>query len=366
MAGCATLGAVPSGIAEPFHGVHLRRREENRDEIADVIARLGRPVGLSGLLDHLNRQARVTKAQGRGPTYAFTWEDHDIHDRTWWPQGITTSADASHDEAVHNRRLLITSWYSKGGEPGFEGPNKGSRITIVDLDTLRYRHVLLVTPTLDEDGRPQLSPLKVHAGGLVWFGQHLHVAGTRRGLFTCNLDDLMHIESDHETYGYRYVLPVRDVYDAFAEDGNEKMRYSFLSVDRSTNPPELVAGEYGVQDMTTRLAQYQLDPDSGLLRTDDDGCSRPVFLHDGGVGHMQGACIVNGTYYVTASRGQWRLGSLYVGRPGAFRRFRYTLPPGPEDISYWPSRDQLWSLTEYPGRRVVFAMDRRRFAPPLR
>ena len=85
------------------------------------------------------------------------------------------------DEAVHNRRLLITSWYSKGGEPGFEGPNKGSRITIVDLDTLRYRHVLLVTPTLDEDGRPQLSPLKVHAGGLVWFGQHLHVEPIPRG-----------------------------------------------------------------------------------------------------------------------------------------------------------------------------------------
>ena len=37
-----------------------------------------------------------------------------------------------------------------------------------------------------------------------------------------------------------------------------------------------------------------------------------------------------------------------------------TLPPGPEDISYWPSRDQLWSLSEYPGRRYVYSMDRRR------
>ena len=76
---------------------------------------------------------------------------------------------------------------------------------------------------------------------------------------------------------------------------------------------------------------------------------------------MQGVCVVNGTYYVTSSRGQWRLGSLFVGKPGVLKRHRWILPPGPEDISFWPSRNQLWSLTEYPGRRVVFAMDRGRF-----
>jgi hypothetical protein len=29
---------------------------------------------------------------------------------------------------------------------------------------------------------------------------------------------------------------------------------------------------------------------------------------------------------------------------------------GPEDLSYWPSRDELWSLSEHPHRRWVFAM----------
>ncbi len=344
-----------------FHGVHLRRREENLDEIAAVVERLGRPVGLAGVLDNLNRQAVVTKAAGRAPTYAFGWERRDNLDERWWPQGITTSADADDTEAVHDRQLLITSWYSRGASPGVPGPNMGSRITIVDLETLRYRHVLLVTATTDAFGRPEVQPLRVHAGGLVWFGPYLHVAGTKRGLYTCHLDDLMHVESDGETFGYRYVLPVRYVYNAFAADDTELLRYSFLSVDRSANPPELVAGEYGVSEMSTRLARFHLDRDTQLLHVEEDGCARPVFLHDGGVGHMQGAAIVNGTYYVTSSRGRWRLGTLYVGEPGALKRFRFALPPGPEDISYWPSRNQLWSLTEYPGRRVVFAMDRQRF-----
>ena len=52
---------------------------------------------------------------------------------------------------------------------------------------------------------------------------------------------------------------------------------------------------------------------------------------------------------------------MYVGEPGRFRSFPRALPVGPEDISYWPSTDRLWSLTEYPGRRFVFAMDRAQF-----
>ena len=39
------------------YGVHLERREENLDEIASLQARYGSPVGVGGVLDHLNRQA---------------------------------------------------------------------------------------------------------------------------------------------------------------------------------------------------------------------------------------------------------------------------------------------------------------------
>ena len=76
---------------------------------------------------------------------------------------------------------------------------------------------------------------------------------------------------------------------------------------------------------------------------------------------MQGAVTVGGTWYVTQSRGPSGLGQLQVGTPGEFRRYPNVLPIGPEDIAYWPDRDELWSQTEHPGSRCFFAMDRTQF-----
>jgi hypothetical protein len=114
--------------------------------------------------------------------------------------------------------------------------------------------------------------------------------------------------------------------------------------------------------MTRRLVRYPLDPSTYHLSTDRDGTSRPVWLDERGLGHMQGAAVVGDTYYVTSSRGPYRLGRMYVGRPGAFRGYPRSLPVGPEDISYWPSTDMFWSLSEHPGRRFVFCVRRDRFA----
>lgn len=335
-------------------GVHLVRSEENADEIASLADHYGEPVGVAGVLGDLNRDAVRAEVPGRAPVWGFRWNQQDTDSQRWWPQGITTSADASDTEDFDGRRLVVVSWYSKGEKHD----NHGSRVTFVDVDALRYRHVLIVNAGKDLLGRTRLEPLRIHAGGVVWCGPYLHLAGTRRGLYTCHVDDIMRVEPDDDTFGYRYVLPVRFGYEAMTEDRTEQLRYSFMSLDRGVSPPELVAGEYGVKGQTTRLVRYPLDPETLHLHRDERGESRPVFLDDGGVGHMQGAAVVGGTYYVTVSRGSRRLGHLYVGTPGSLRPLRWALPPGPEDISYWPSRDQLWSLSEYPGRRFVYAMDR--------
>ena len=337
--------------------IRLCRTDENIDDINAAVKQLGSRVGIAGVLAHLNRQAVRARVPGLAVEWGFRWNGADVSTPRWWPQGITTSADASDAGDIDDRRLLITSWYSKtiGGE------NQGSRITVVDTDTLEYRHVLLVVPERARGGRLELRPLLVHAGGLVWCGPYLHVTGTRRGLFSCLVDDIIRVESTEATFGYAYVLPVRFAYDAVASEGVEQMRYSFLSLDRSSDPPQLVAGEYGVRDMTRRLVRFPLDPETYHLAAHEDGTSRPVWLDGRGLGHMQGAAVVRDTYYVTASRGRYRLGRMHVGRPGSFRTFPRTLPVGPEDISYWPATDQLWSLTEYPGRRFVFAMKRAQF-----
>ena len=210
----------------------------------------------------------------------------------------------------------------------------------------------------------------MHAGGIVWLGPYLHVAATARGVVTCRLDDILRVpdgvgvdlarlavEDDQvATYGYKYVLPVRFSYRAVTGDGLERLRYSFLSLDRAAVPMQLVVGEYGNRSQTRRLARYPLDPETLVLAAGDDGASRPLGLEEHGAVRMQGAAIARGTWYVTASTGPWVPGSVYVGHPGSWRRFKYATPPGPEDVALWPSTDMLWSVTEHPRRRWVFSM----------
>lgn len=352
--------------------MHLHRGEERLGAVDALDAALssagGGRVGLSGVLSDLNRTATVVRVPAPAAHWGFRWNDEDTRSKRWWPQGITTSADHDETEEYDGRPVVLTSWYSKD----LAGVHKGSRITVVDLSDRRrprYRHVLLVEASVRGDGTVDVRPLKVHAGGIVWHGEHLHVAGTARGISTCHLDDIVRVGSlgdrtrlgvGRGSLGYRYVLPVRFTYDAFADDGHERMRYSFLSLARCSPEPRLVAGEYGRGGMTTRLIDFAIDPATSLLRVGDDGTARPVSLPGSGVEAMQGATVVDGRWYVTASAGRYLRGSLYVGAPGALRRRARVLPVGVEDITYWPSRDELWTLSEYPGRRYVLAMRRAR------
>lgn len=344
-------------MSDHVEGVHLARTEENVAEIDALADACGGRVGLTAVLGDLNRRGRRTWAPGLATRRAFTWDAEDRRTPQWWPQGITTSADADPSGKFDGRELLMASWYAK---PDPEG-HQGSRVSVVDLATHRYRHVLLVVPSLDADGRPEVNPLKVHAGGIVWNGPYLHVAATARGLVTCHLDDLVRVRdgSPLNTFGYRYVLPVRFAYEGVTEEGHERLRYSFVSLDRQTSPPHLLAGEYALGKHSRRLARYALEP-SGLLEADADGTARPLGL-DEGVQQTQGAVWAHGSYHLTVSHGPWVPGSVVVGRPGAYVRHRWVTPMGPEDVSYWPAEDQLWSLSEHPRRRWVFAMDRSRF-----
>ncbi|GAA3804171.1 hypothetical protein GCM10022242_04400 [Nocardioides panacisoli] len=334
--------------------MHLARTDDNADEIDAVTALVeahgGARVGVEGVLADLPHRVRRTFAPtprllGRKVTTALTWEAADRRDPHWWPQGISTSVRTGVD-----RDALVVSWYSKAGA--------GSRVSLVDLESRGYQHVLLAEPT-GKGGRPGLKPLAIHAGGIVWHGRYLHVAATGRGFFTCLFDDLMRVPDGAgiETFGHRYVLPVRFAYEATADKGFEKMRYSFLSLDRTTEPPVLVAGEYGSARQTHRLARFPTDAETGLLATAEDGLARPV-VDDRGAVRMQGAVVAAGSYYVTASQGSRKPGTMYAGRPGAFRAHRWSTPPGPEDIVWWPSSDLLWSVTEHPRKRWIYAMKR--------
>ena len=369
-------GPGPDPVPTQEPGLHLARADDRTAAIDALAALVGGRTGLRPLLDDLDRHARRTLAPGRAVHRAMTWDREDRRTPWWWPQGISTSADASATEEVEGRRLAVVTWYAKPrpGGPRDEAP--GSRISLVDLDRRRYRHVLLVVPELADDGTLRLSPLRVHAGGVVWCGGWLHLAATGGGLVTCHVDDLMRVPDRAagsparlgvdggrvSTHGYRYVLPLRLAYRAHTEAGREPLRYSFLSLDREPSPPELVVGEYARGTQTRRLARFPLDPDGLLLAEDDAGRCVPRLLGEG-VRQTQGAAVAGGSYFLTTSHGPRTPGSVHVGTPGApggFRRHRWATPMGPEDLAYWPSQDLLWSVSEHPGRRWVFAMRRSR------
>ena len=126
------------------------------------------------------------------------------------------------------------------------------------------------------------------------------------------------------SFGHRYVLPVRFTYKAFTDEGHEKLRYSFMSLDRRSDPPALVAGEYTyAPDATNRLARYPLDAATWQLQTGDDGFSRPLALDDGGVRQMQGVALAGGRHHVTISHGPWMPGTMAAGQPGSMRVRRW-------------------------------------------
>ncbi|MGZ4776856.1 MAG: hypothetical protein ACXVYW_16265 [Oryzihumus sp.] len=356
-----------TSAAHPVHGVRLRRVSRSAPGLLPVRER----VGLDGVLDLLTRRARTGPVPGRATLDGFRWDEDDQRTTRWWPQGITTSADHDVAETFAGRRLVVTTAYARPEH----GQHHGSRITVADVtdpDRVSYQHVLLLEAAERPDG-PGLEPLRAHAGGIVWHGPLLYVACTGRGLACVHVDDVVRVSrgrydagGPEGPRGHELVLPVAFRYEAETAPGVEPLRYSFLSLDRgdpdrsgtAEGAPGIVVGEYGRPGMSQRLARYALDPVTSRLRESADGVAVPHLLHPGGVTQMQGAVVVGGRWYVTTSHGHRRGGSLWTGRPGELGRLPDALPPGPEDITYVPSADRLWTLTEHPGARWVCSVDR--------
>ncbi len=294
-------------------------------------------MGLAGVLDGLDRRARLCAVPGSAVEWGFTWEDRDVETQRWWPQGIACSGEARSlsPAAYDGPGLLLCAWYAKTPD----GTHTHSRVSVVDLTTLRYRHVELVTAA----GKP----LAVHAGGLAWTGEHLLVAATRRGLGVARLDDVRRV-------GERLQLPVTSWLRA-EQDDEEPLRYSFCSVDAERpGSPRLLVGEYGGRSAPRRTAWFALDPETGLP-AGGDGTATATQSGEGPV-RMQGMVSVGGVHHVVSSNGRWAPSTLHVGRPGDLSARLGALPVGSEDLTWSPEAGLLWSQSEHPGHRYVFAV----------
>lgn len=344
-----------------------------RAAIVDALPASVPRVSLADVAGDLNRVAtRVTAAQVPGDPpgvqRAFTWQAGDRDVAYWIPQGLTGSFDARADGTVAGRRFLLVSWYhDRALEPGATA-DKGVRLAIVDVTdpaNVRYRLALLVDPVV-RDGRSDLDPVTVHSGGLAWYGDHLYVPDTSRGLRVFDLTRILAVDPSQDrlgydpasgayhAHGYRYVIPQVDTY---AIEGACAPRFSYVAVDRTTSPPSLLSGEYDATSIGGRLYRWPLDAATGRLALTDRGRVVPDGAWFLGQTHVQGAAARGPLTWLSSSAPAAGAGAL-VRTPVGARSTTLGWIDSPEDLAFDQGGDLLWSLSEAAGARYVIAVAR--------
>lgn len=424
---------------------YYMRPATNQAELQDRVTKLDAQLpklGVQNILAQAPRQGTVsngkacnshaidTAKQRPDVHFSFCWDASDnaaSGNYEWTPQGVTTVADAQADKYWGSVQPVVTTWYQQqhGSAVGQKCKYKknrkwaeqtcvkGVRISIINPNTGKYAHVLLVYPTVNASGNASYMSVRtkqdsshgsLHAGGVAWYGNYLYVADTARGLRVfdmryifdlkaagdkANISDKTKIgrqEGKFYSYGYRYVMPEVAAYTNSAPRtatgkyecrNNSSPNTSFVSVDR-TGTDHLVTGEYcdrAKGDTDGRVATWPLNGANGQPRLNATCISSlpghsqiPCWHADSAYAmptdHIQGAARYDGTWFMNQSRGSSAGALLQADQPDSATGLLRPLAPGhytaigPEDLSYWPGADAnrsgLWTLTEHFGQRMVY------------
>ncbi|MEP6843386.1 MAG: hypothetical protein ABJA11_07680 [Pseudolysinimonas sp.] len=333
------------------------RGERPAEGLIDALAEVHPRLGIAGLLRRRGRRAFAGGILAPAVTESFRWGPADGWSLRWWPQGVEVLSDRHDGDKLDE--LLVVSWFAQERR----GSSQGARISVVDRRNPRrprYHHVLLVEPTRSPDGDLGFAPVHIHAGGLAGVGDVLFAAATFGGLRRFDLRDILRV-TGRAPFGYRCVLPQSGHEKLQGGEGDDRMRFSFVSVERSEEGGDehLVVGEFGPHHDGRRLGRVRV------------GGVEVIELEEPKIPRMQGAALIHGTWFVSASNGL-KPGDLWVGSrsdaasgstsPTTWRRHRHVLPMGPEDLAVSTDGTRLWSLCEYPRHRGVYAMDATRWA----
>jgi hypothetical protein len=343
------------------------------------------------------------------PGRRFCWNDSDAGTETgnpeWFPQGVTTVADAQADEKWGTKQAVLVSWYDKNSDSS--APVKGVRVSFIDAATNQYQHVLLAYPYINSAGEPTYEPVtspqsgdhgSLHAGGIAWYGNYLYVADTVQGFRVFDMRYIFDIKSSstgdivdentaglqaggvYTSFGYRYVMPqvdylVSDLGDA--DPSTSKLcpssgtpKFSFVSLDRTAGA-HLITGEYCPNKETSstgavttagpdqygRVATWPLDS-TGQLTRSSDGKIHATAAYRLPAPFVQGASSYNGKWYLSKTGGGTTgMASLLEAAPSSgvltTSKTRWA-GIGAEDLSIWPSQSEIWTVTEHAGKRAVY------------
>ncbi|KAL2818680.1 hypothetical protein BJX63DRAFT_59771 [Aspergillus granulosus] len=327
--------------------------------LSEIFAAAGRNVSVSDVLDSSNRDLTNSKPSiGNGnPVVHLAWNSGDVNTAKWLPQGITSSADADASGKWEDRESWIVSWH--------QDDDSNARVSFVDRASGKYRHVYLVRP----DGESFVS-VGIHAGGIAWYQNWLYVVDTSVGVRVFDLGNLWEVDigeglgkqadGSYVAENYRYVLPQIHYY-RFSSTNGSKFRHSYISLDRSSNPPTVLVGEYQTEDSTVdiRFVKYPLDPETGRLAINDDGVVTATEAYCTNFLRVQGAFSRDGQIVVSRSNGGSKGGDMFVWTPGKVAESHAGwFPPGNEDLSFNPVRNEWYTVTEHEGMRWIVGYDR--------
>lgn len=278
--------------------------------------------------------------------YRFNVEDSRSDE--WTPQGLTGADDADVAQGVNKARVQVVSWY--------RGKNTDSRLSFVDRDKGRYRHVLLVNPRTGGGFRP----VNVHAGGIAWVGRYMYVVDTTGGIRVFDTKWILRVpkaqRDDKKTFGVKYVLPQVGIY---RKAGSSPLRFSAVSFERPSlppgalgppAPPSLVVSEFLPKSTKHgKVVRWLLDG-QGLIAQPQASQA----YESGSLIQLQGVLSLRGKLIASSSVGKGN-GKLFYGPPGA----KITPRPwaqSPEGLYYSPSTDEIFNLAEQPKQRAVFGI----------
>ena len=122
------------------------------------------------------------------------------------------------------------------------------RVTFLDPNRGKYRHVLLVYPYMAASGNPICEIVGrpqggIQAGGILWYGNYLYVADTRRGLRVFDMRYIFDLQRSpngdstdgsriglvagkYRSFGYRNVIPLVDAWLGAAGADNHDPGFS--------------------------------------------------------------------------------------------------------------------------------------------
>ena len=233
------------------------------------LAHIGSAAPMATVLADLNHDAPMLGAQhpaATGYRTGFKWATEELTTTGWTPQALTVGT-------ANGRTLAIASWHFEPA-PGSTAPDRGTRVSIVDVTSLTgasvpYRNVLLVEPT----SASNFVAVNNHAGGLAVFGDLLYEADTAKGVRVFDLRLMRRVSTAAScndvigqvggvacAYGYEYVLP--QVGGFYSQGPSScKPKFSYLGSD-GRGGPSLLSGEYCKAGDTE--APCDVSPSTGL------------------------------------------------------------------------------------------------------